>query len=59
MSCRNWSGDRSIKSGIILNNDEVKAIIAEYYKVPLENVIRSKYSYIVVDAKGREILKDK
>lgn len=45
-----------MKSGIILDGDEVKAIIAEYYKVPIENVIRSKYSYIVVDAKGREIL---
>lgn len=48
-----------MKSGIILDGDEVKAVIAEHYKVPVENVIRSKYSYIVVDAKGREILKDK
>lgn len=47
-----------MKSGIILDGDEVKTIIAEHYNVPFENVIRSKYSYIVVDAKAKEILKD-
>ena len=34
----------------ILNQQEVREIIAEYFGIPVNNVINSKYSYIVIGA---------
>lgn len=45
-----------MKSGVILDSDELRAIIAWFFEVPLENVIRTKYSYTVIDAKAEKIL---
>lgn len=47
-----------MRSGIMLSSDEVRNIIAEHYNVPVEDVIKAKYSYIVIDAKGEYILRD-
>lgn len=33
--------------GIILEANDVKKLIAEHYDVPVENVIKAQYSYIV------------
>lgn len=47
-----------MKSGIILNSDEVKKIIAEHYNVHEDDVIKAKYSFIVVGVKCGDILKE-
>lgn len=47
-----------MRSGIILNSDEVKRIIAEHYNVHEDDVIKAKYSFIVVGVKCGEIIKD-
>lgn len=47
-----------MKSGIILSSDEVKKIIAEHYNVHEDNVIKAKYSFIVVGVKCGDIIKD-
>lgn len=46
-----------MRSGIILSSEEVRHIIAEYYNVSEEDVIKAKYSYIVADVKGKDIMK--
>lgn len=33
----------------ILNQQEIKEIIAKHFCVPINNVINSKYSYIVIE----------
>lgn len=48
-----------MRSGIVLRSEEVRNIIAEHYNVPVDDVIKAKYSYVVVDAKGEYILRDK
>ena len=45
-----------MKSGVILDGDELRLIIAKYFEVPVEKVIRTKYSYTVIDAKAEKIL---
>ena len=45
-----------MKSGIILDGDELRKVIAWFFEVPLEKVIRIKYSYTVIDAKTEKIL---
>lgn len=47
-----------MRSGIVLSSEEVRNIIAEHYNVPVDDVIKAKYSYVVVDAKGEYILRD-
>lgn len=37
-----------MKKAIVLDQDDIKAIIAEKYDVPEKNVIRSQYSYTVI-----------
>lgn len=32
----------------VLNQSEVKEILADYFKVPKESVISSKYSFIII-----------
>ena len=41
-----------MKEGIVLESSDIKEIIAEYFNVPIENVVQTKYSYIVI--KGKE-----
>lgn len=48
-----------MRSGIVLSSEELRNIIAEHYNVPVDDVIKAKYSYVVVDAKGEYILRDK
>ncbi len=38
----------------ILNQQEVREIIAEYFGIPVSNVINSKYSYIVIGTSEKE-----
>lgn len=45
-----------MRSGILLEEPEIKALIAKAYDVPVKDVIRTKYSYMVLDAKAREII---
>lgn len=45
-----------MESAIILSADEVKAILAKYFKVEEKNVFRSQYSYVVKNVKGDGII---
>ena len=47
-----------MRSGIVLSSEEVRNIIAEHYNVPVEDVIKAKYSYMVVGATCEYILRD-
>lgn len=45
----------------VLNQKEVREILAEYFNLPIENVINSKYSYIIIEKEqknGRENIHD-
>lgn len=46
-----------MKSAIVLNTDDIKQIIAEYFNVNVADVIKSQYSYTVVGVKCKEIIK--
>ena len=37
-----------MQNGIILNTEDVKRILAEYFNVDIKNVIKSQYSYTVI-----------
>lgn len=37
-----------MKKAIVLDQDDIKALIAEKYDIPEKNVIRSQYSYTVI-----------
>lgn len=37
-----------MKNAIVVEPSDIKTILAEYFKVPPENVIKSQYSYTVV-----------
>lgn len=43
-----------MQSGIVLNQADVRKIIAEYYHVEEKNVIASKYSFIVVQEEEKK-----
>ena len=47
-----------MQSGIVLSNDEVRHIIAEHFNVNDEEVIKAKFSYIVLNVKCDEIIKE-
>ena len=47
-----------MRSGIVLSSEEVRKIIAKHFNVNEDNVIKTKYSYIVIDAKCGDILKE-
>lgn len=40
-----------MQEGLILSAEDVKQIIAEYFKVDPKDVIKSQYSYTVIEAK--------
>lgn len=37
-----------MKKGIVIDANDVKKILAEYFNVPESNVIKSQYSYTIV-----------
>ena len=43
-----------MQPGIILDAEDVKKIIAEYFGVDPKNVIKSQYSYTVIGATNKE-----
>ena len=43
-----------MKKGIVVDANDVKRILAEYFKVPESNVIKSQYSYTVVTEETEE-----
>ena len=43
-----------MRDGIVLDQQEVKEIIAEHFDVKPEDVIRSQYSYIVMTDKKKD-----
>ena len=47
-----------MRSGIVLSSGEVRKIIAKHFNVHEDDVIKAKYSYIVIDAKCGDILKE-
>lgn len=46
-----------MKSAIVLNTDDIKKIIAEYFNVDVADVIKSQYSYTVVGVKCEDVIK--
>ena len=46
-----------MESAIVLSEEDVKIILAEYFKVDKSKVIKAKYSYTVIGAKCEEIVK--
>ena len=47
-------GKRLHEKGIILESDDIKKIIAEYFKVEEKDVIKSQYTYTVVTHNSQE-----
>ena len=43
-----------MKEAVVIDANEVREILAEKFQVPLENVIKSQYSYTVILAKKDE-----
>lgn len=43
-----------MKKGLILDNEDIKKLIAEKFGVPESNVIKSQYSYTVITDKGEQ-----
>lgn len=37
-----------MQNGIVVNQSDIKSILAKYFEVPESNIISSKYSYVVV-----------
>ena len=37
-----------MKKAIVVDSNDIKKILAEKYDVPVENVIKSQYSYTVI-----------
>lgn len=46
-----------MKSAIVLNAEDIKKIIAEYFDVDVTDVIKSQYSYTVVGVKCEGVMK--
>ena len=44
-----------MQEGLILSAEDVKQIIAEYFKVDPKDVIKSQYSYTVIGAKKPDV----
>ena len=47
-----------MKKAIVVDSNDVKALLAERFNVPLENVIKSQYSFTVVveePGEGKEV----
>lgn len=37
-----------MKQAILVEQDDIKQMLAEKYEVPISNVVRSQYSYTVI-----------
>ena len=37
-----------MKNAILVEQDDIKQMLAEKYKVPISNIVRSQYSYTVI-----------
>lgn len=48
-----------MKKALVIDADEIKRILAEKFNVPEAQVIRSKYSYIVVFGECHETQQEK
>ena len=47
-----------MQNTVVLNQKEVREILADYFNIPIENVINSKYSYIIIkkeESDGRKL----
>jgi hypothetical protein len=47
-----------VQNAVVLNQMEVREILADYFNIPIENVINSKYSYIIIkkeESDGRKL----
>lgn len=42
-----------MKDAVVVDANDVKEILAEHFKVPPENVIRSQYTYTVILEGGK------
>ena len=48
-------GGAEMKNAVVVDANEIKEILAEKFKVPAENVIKSQYSYtVILDEKAEE-----
>lgn len=45
-----------MRKAIVLDPEDIKAVLAEKYDVPVKNVIKSQYSYTVILEKSSEDL---
>lgn len=44
-----------MKNAVVVDANEVRTILAEKFQVPVENVIKSQYSYtVILDKKPEE-----
>lgn len=43
-----------MKDAKVVDANDIKQILAEHFNVPVENVIRSQYSYIIIESKEEE-----
>ena len=49
-----------MKNAIVIDNNDVKKILAEHFNVPESNVIKSQYSYTIIlnDDAAKEVNKN-
>ena len=43
-----------MKNAKVLDQKDVRKILAEYFKVPLECVVNTKYSYVIMDSEDKD-----
>ena len=43
-----------MKDAKILEQNEIREILADHFGIPIDNVIKSKYSYIIIDSEEKE-----
>ena len=44
-----------MKNAIVIDNNDVKKILAEHFNVPESNVIKSQYSYTIITDKDNKM----
>ena len=47
-----------MKQAIVIEPDDIKAMLAEKYEVPEKNIIKSQYSYTVILETESEVVKN-
>lgn len=43
-----------MKKAVVVDSNEIKQILADWFKVPAENVIKSQYSYTIITDEDAE-----